>query len=265
MIVVSGAMMVMALDGTLGQIDGLLLTTALLAYTAFTIWYARHRESAPPDESAPGTPVTSLAKTLALRLGMIGLGLALLVFGSSQTVVAASEIAAALGVSSLLIGLTVIAAGTSMPEFATSLLASFRGQRDLAVGNVVGSNIFNILGVQGLSSLVSGSGVPVDHSLLVFDLPVMMVAAVACLPIFFTGYVIARWEGALFFAYFLLYLVYLYLLAAQRPALGAFSAAVVIFVVPLTALTLAILTARQLRRGNRPGRNGLRPDVNSRG
>jgi cation:H+ antiporter len=169
-------------------------------------------------------------------------------------VAGASEIAASLGVSGLVIGLTVLAAGTSLPELATSVLASFRGERDLAVGNVVGSNIFNVLGVLGLSSLVSESGLPVAHSLLVFDLPVVIVTAVACLPVFFTGYVIARWEGALFCGYFLLYLVYLYLQAAQRSTQEALNVAVILFAVPLTALTLAILTLRQLRKKeNRSG------------
>jgi cation:H+ antiporter len=255
MIGASVVMLVMALDGTFGRFDGLLLVAGLAAYTAFTIWYAQHRKSAPPGLVEPGPAgisVRSRSRTWAIQLGLVALGLGLLVIGSRQTVVGASEIAASLGVSSLIIGLTVIAAGTSLPELATSVLASFRGERDLAVGNVVGSNIFNVLGVLGLSSLVSESGLPVARSLLVFDLPVVIVTAVACLPIFFTGNVIARWEGALFCAYFLLYLIYLYLQAAQRSTLELLNVAVLTFVVPLTALTLAILTARQVGRGNRP-------------
>jgi len=105
-------------------------------------------------------------------------------------------------VSELIIGLSIVAVGTSLPEIATSIIATLRGERDIAVGNVVGSNLFNILAVLGLSSVVSPSGVAVAPEALRFDLPVMIGAAIACLPIFFTGNRIARWEGALFFAYY---------------------------------------------------------------
>ena len=96
-----------------------------------------------------------------------------------------------------LIGLTVIAIGTSLPELATSIIAAFKGERDIAVGNIVGSNIFNLLCVLGLASLVSPAVIPVAANALAFDFPVMIAVAVACLPIFFSGYRINRWEGLL--------------------------------------------------------------------
>ena len=95
----------------------------------------------------------------------------------------------------MVIGLTIVAAGTSLPEVATSVVAALRGERDIAVGNVIGSNTFNILGVLGLSGLVAPAGLPVRRAMLSFDLPVMIAVAVACLPVFFTGHLIARWEG----------------------------------------------------------------------
>ena len=156
--------------------------------------------------------------------------------------------AQALGVSELVIGLTIVAAGTSLPEVATSILAAFRGERDIAVGNVVGSNIFNILAVLGLSGLVAPGGLPAPAALLRFDLPVMIAVALACLPIFASGATIARWEGALFLFYYAAYTAYLVLAAQQHDALPAFSAVMEAFVLPLTAVTLAVVGWRAWRR-----------------
>jgi cation:H+ antiporter len=188
-----------------------------------------------------------MGRKLALDVGTALLGLVILVLGARLVVVGAVDLAQVLRVSSLIIGLTIVAAGTSLPELATSVLASLRGERDLAVGNVVGSNIFNILGVQGLTSLISWHGVPVDPSAIYFDIPVMLAASVACLPIFFTGYAIFRWEGVLFAGYFLAYLAYLFLQAAHREVLSFFNFAMLAFVIPLTVITLAVIMVRELR------------------
>ena len=151
-----------------------------------------------------------------------------------------------LGVSELIIGLTVVAIGTSLPELAASIVATLRGQRDIAVGNVVGSNLFNVLMVLGLTSAASPSGLPVSEQAIRFDIPVMLVTAVACLPIFFTGYRIGRWEGALFLAYYVAYTTYLVLAAMQDQALEAFGNAMLWFALPLTAVTLAVFSYRSL-------------------
>jgi cation:H+ antiporter len=121
------------------------------------------------------------------------------------------SIAQKLGVSDLVIGLTIVAAGTSLPELATSVVASIRGERDIAVGNVVGSNIFNILAVLGLTGLVSPTGITVSSQALHFDIPVMILSAAACLPVFFTGGRISRREGLLFLAGYIAYIAYLIL------------------------------------------------------
>jgi len=152
-----------------------------------------------------------------------------------------------LGVSELILGLTVVAAGTSLPEAATSIVASYRGERDIAVGNVVGSNIFNILAVLGVAALVSPTPIVPDASALAFDIPVMTAVAVACLPIFFTGHSIERWEGGLFLAYYAAYVTYLILAETNSPALKGFSAAMLGFVIPLTAVTLIVVTVRAYR------------------
>ena len=179
----------------------------------------------------------------------------MLVLGSRWLVEGAVVFATALGVSELIIGLTVVAFGTSLPEVATSLVAAFRGQRDMAVGNAVGSCIFNILAVLGISSLVAPDGIPVPQAALSFDIPVMIATAVACLPIFFTGSRIGRREGLLFLAYYAAYAVYLFLDSTGHEALPAFSFVMLAFVIPLTAITLLTLSARSLRnrsQGRKP-------------
>jgi cation:H+ antiporter len=182
---------------------------------------------------------------------MIVVGLGLLVLGARWLVDGAVAIATSLGVSELIIGLTIIAAGTSLPEVAASIIATLRGERDIAIGNVVGSNIFNILSVLGLSSLVSPNGMNVSSAALSFDTPVMIAVAIACLPIFFTGYSIARWEGLVFLGYYIVYTLYLILGATQHDALPLLSAIMLLFVLPITALTLIVVTWRSIQRSRR--------------
>jgi len=181
-----------------------------------------------------------------VQLLLIAAGLALLVLGSDWLVQAAVTLAKAMGVSDLVIALTIVAAGTSMPEVATSIMAAIKGERDIAVGNVVGSNIFNALGCMGVASLVSGhTGLAVPPAAVNFDLWVMVAVALACIPVFMTGQVIARWEGAVFLGYYVAYVSYLVLAAQQHDALGGFSAAMLSFVLPLTVVTLVVLGLRK--------------------
>ena len=157
-------------------------------------------------------------------------------------------IARLLGMSELLIGLTIVAVGTSLPEIAASVLATWRGERDIAVGNVIGSNLFNILCVLGLSAAISAQGVAVPVSALRFDIPVMIAVAVVCLPIFFTGQQIARWEGGLFLGY---YVAVHALPRAPRDAAGhvsTFGTVMWAVVIPLTAVTLLWSVLGVLRR-----------------
>ncbi len=235
----------LALDGKVGRVDGLLLLGGLAAYTAFTLRMAR-RESA-GDAAAAGAPPPAGAAAAVRSIALVLAGLALLVAGSRAFVSAASDIARALGVSELVVGLTIVAAGTSLPEVATSILAAVRGERDIAAGNVIGSNLFNILGVLGLSSALAPDGVAASAAAMRFDVPVMLAAAAACLPIFATGHRIDRWEGGLFLVYYGVYVTWLILRASQHDALPAFSGVMLGFVVPLTALTLVIVAAREWR------------------
>ena len=190
-------------------------------------------------------PIDSYHITVQVLIVVLGLGL--LVLGSRWLVDGAVAIAGALGVSSLVIGLTVVAAGTSLPEAATSVVASLRGERDIAVGNVVGSNIFNILGVLGISALVAPQGIGVSPAALRFDMPVMIAAGIVCLPVFFTGGAIARWEGAVFLGYYAAYTTYLILAGSRHDALGAFSTVMLAFALPLTVIALVASAVRTLR------------------
>lgn len=153
-----------------------------------------------------------------------------------------------MGVSELIIGLTIIAAGTSLPEVATSIIASIRGERDIAVGNVVGSNIFNIFGVLGSAAILAPSDIAVSSAALSFDLPVMLAVAVACLPIFFHENRIDRWEGGVFFGYYIAYTAYLILDSTGHDYLPYYSAVMLWFVMPLTAVTIIVVLLRYVRR-----------------
>jgi cation:H+ antiporter len=244
MIGVSALLYGLAFDGRIDRWDGLLLFGGILAYTAFAVIKGRQEQqvavTSEYDQAFGVTPRPSGTAVVLHNLALIVLGLGMLVFGAHWLVDGAVAAAHWLGVSELIIGLSIVAVGTSLPEIATSIIATLRGERDIAVGNVVGSNLFNILAVLGLSSVVSPSGVAVAPEALRFDLPVMIGAAIACLPIFFTGNRIARWEGALFFAYYLAYLTYLILDAMRHPALPTFNLALLGFVLPLTIVTLLV-------------------------
>ena len=251
MIFVSLLVWGLAWDGAIGRFDGALLAALLAAYIVFVIVQSRRNPSAAVtaeyDEALAIDPGRGWDRHWTVQVAMVLVGLILLVQGSSWLVQGAVAFATWLGVSELVIGLTIVAAGTSLPEVATSILAAVRGERDIAVGNVVGSNLFNLLGVLGVASLVSPAGLPVAASMLTFDLPVMVMVTVACLPIFFTGHLIARWEGGLFFAYYVAYTVWLVLHATDNGYSAGYGAVMAGFVVPLTFVTLAILSYRHWR------------------
>ena len=243
------------LNGNLAFLEGGLLMALLVAYTVFLVVQSRRETQAAKDEFAEAVQPAqsgSWDSHWAAQLGLIVAGLAALVFGSDYLVQASVNFAKAMGVSDLVIGLTIVAAGTSMPEVATSISAALKGERDIAVGNVVGSNTFNILGCLGLSGLVSGDlGLAVAPSLLVFDMWVMLAVALACLPVFMTGREIARWEGGIFLAYYAAYVTYLIMAAQQHDALQAFSGLMLGFVVPLTLVTLVVVFIRRPAAGDK--------------
>ncbi|WOD39853.1 calcium/sodium antiporter [Nodosilinea sp. E11] len=246
MVGISALLLLFSLDQLLQPSDGIILLIGGLVYTLFLIYQSRRETNAEVqseyDREYGPTPPGKW--TWITNLAYMGLGLVALVWGSQWFVTGAVSIAQALGVSQLVIGLTIVAAGTSLPELATSAVATFRGERDIAVGNVVGSNIFNILTVLGVTAVSSGTGISIPNSVLYFDLPVMVAVALACLPIFLTGNVITRWEGGLFTGYYVAYVTYLILRAADHAQLGLYSQVMLLFVIPLTVLTLALVVVK---------------------
>ncbi|MCX8073697.1 MAG: calcium/sodium antiporter [Candidatus Binatia bacterium] len=234
-----------ATNGHIGRSKGFLLLLLGVAYTALAV-----RMGATADQSEPVVVRTQPSR--AYNVALIVAGVGLLVVGARWFVHGAAEVARWLGVSELVIGLTIVAGGTSAPEFATSVVAAFKKERDLSVGNVIGSNLFNLFFVLGAAASIAPQGVPVAPAALHFDFPVMVAVAVACLPVFFTGQTIARWEGWLFLGHGAAYWAYLLFASAEHDALPMFSNVMLVFVIPLTLVTLLVSVARQLRRARRP-------------
>jgi cation:H+ antiporter len=255
----------LALDGSLGRNDGLVLVALLIAYTGFLLIQSRRQEATMQWQALANMHEDAVSQQLPktrdkahwsghwlVCVVQIGAGLILLVVGSDLLVTTSSSIAKVMGVSDVIIGLTIVAAGTSMPEVATSVIATIKGERDLAVGNVVGSCIFNILACLGISSIVAPGGIPIPGSVMAFDLWVMLASALVCLPIFFSGREIARWEGLLLLGYYVAYTTYLILSAQNHSVLPLFSTIMLMFVLPLSgvALITSVWTVRKTPAGN---------------
>lgn len=245
MIGASLVLLVMMLDGRLSVLDSAILLGLLIVYTAFLVIQSRAETRETQDEYAEAIDDHHRwDRHWAVQLMLIFGGLGLLIIGSDWLVDSSVAFARALGVSDLVIGLTIIAAGTSMPELATSILAAIRGERDIAIGNVVGSNTFNIFGCLGVSGLVGANGLAVSAPVLSFDIWVMVAVALACLPVFIVGREIGRAKGLLFIGYYIAYVAYLILDAHSHDALPQYSAIMIGFVLPLTVVTLIAMLVR---------------------
>ena len=190
-------------DGTIDIWEGALFFAAFVLY--ISISYRRGKSNAPCAPGAPEKRATGLIKpSLFLAVGLVGV-----VGGAYVAVSGAAMLARAWGVGELIIGLTVVALGTSLPELATSIVAAAKRQGDIAVGNVVGSNIANILCIVGLSALASGKeGLAVQQTILVRDLPVMLLVMAVCFVVCVTGRKVSRWEGLFLLLGYGVYLVY---------------------------------------------------------
>jgi cation:H+ antiporter len=238
----------LAVNGRLGLFDGIVLLAGLAAYMIFILRQSRKENEKVQSEYArefadrEAHTVWNTAKNIIF----IVTGLSVLVLGARWLVDSAVAIAESIGVSDLVIGLTIVAVGTSLPEVATSVIAAVKGESDIAVGNAIGSNIFNLLGVVGFSSLVAPGGIVVIEQVLELDFLVMVFVALVCLPIFYIDDRISRLEGALLFSYYILYTAYLILHAAQSSVLPAVTL-FVSFYIPLTFIALVMVTVRAAR------------------
>lgn len=257
-IMIGGAilMLLLAVDGTISRFDGFALAALLFVYIIWSVRVSRKETKAIKDEYVEAYREPSKKRMHPiLALAFIIIGLVTLVVGAGWIVDGAVVLARILGVDELLIGLTVVAVGTSLPELATSVVASIRGERDIAVGDVVGSNIFNVFGVLGASAAFSPHGIAVAPAAFRFDIPVMIAACGACLPIFFHGHRISRWEGALLLFHYVAYVVYLVLTATRHAALKPFTLAMVLFILPLTAITIGVIVIREFRARSKIARS----------
>ena len=269
MVALTLGLVLVGYDGVIQRWEGILFCLGHVTYTTWLLVESRRQNSrlaASPSPLAtshgvvsPGDPLpaydspsspTAKPLIMAGNIGLFLIGLALLIVGSRWFVFGAETIARSFGLSDLVVGLTVVAIGTSLPELATSLMAAIKGERDMAVGNVVGSNIFNILGVLGMAGTVAPQGLEVSQAALNFDIPVMLAVAVACLPIFFSGHRINRWEGGLFLGYYVAYVAYLVLASTEHDALPLLSGVMWWFVIPITVVTLLVVMVHAARSGN---------------
>ena len=197
--------LVLFLDNTIGRIEGLVFVALVVSYTVFNVVKSRKENQKQVlnefDESVP-----KISRHWAFDVVYIILGLAALIIGSEFLVKNAVGLARMLGLSEAVIGLTIVAVGTSMPELATSIVAAVKKQPDIAIGNVVGSNIFNILGILGITALIKPISSP-DINLT--DMLVMIGMSLLLLPFIKSGFTLRRWEGAMLFMIYIAYIVYL--------------------------------------------------------
>ena len=245
MILLSIVTLLLALDGSIGRVEGGFLFAGIILYTVVLIRQSRREERELSEEN--GSPEKVSAPIWVNLLQIVG-GLVGLVIGADWLVNAASSIAETLGMSDLVIGLTIVAAGTSLPELATSVLASIRGERDIAVGNIVGSNIFNTLAVLGATGLISPDPIDVPRGALTFDIPVMIAVSIATLPVLFLNLRINRWEGLAFLLYYIFYATHLVLTAIDHHLLDEFTYGMIWFVLPLTVLTMGVIVVQGMEQ-----------------
>lgn len=211
MIAAAFALLAMAWDGVLTRAEGAILLAASVAYFA-TLARLSRRESAQmklefaEEYSRRALRVRAGAAQWAWNATLLIAGIALSIGGADLLVAGAAAIARRLGVSDAVIGLTIVAFGTNAPELSTTLVATLKDDRDVAIGNLIGSSITNILVILGLVCLVAPGGIEVGRDVLRFDLPLAALAALACLPVFRSGQMVSRREGACFVGAYFAYL-----------------------------------------------------------
>ncbi len=251
MIFLSLLMWVLALDGRVGRIDGIVLASLAFGYTGYLIRRSRREEAGVrlEYEKEYGSPEHGkpTAAEVMKMIGLVVIGTAGLVAGSKWLVDGAVFIAREFGVSELIIGLTIISLGTSLPEVATSVVAALKGERDIAVGNIVGSNTFNIVSVLGIAAAVSPAGISVPAEALRFDIPFMVVIAVACWPMFADGHRVSRANGAVLLGAYAAYLAYLFFLATGREGADLFYDIWLRAALPAAIVAMAWMAARARR------------------
>jgi cation:H+ antiporter len=209
-------MIVFAWDGVITQREGAVMLVGALFYTLALIRMSRRETPAVHEEfsdmyGSSGARTGTVAKERTKYSALLVVGLILSVVGAHWLVNGAVGIARTLDISEAIIGLTIVAIGTSAPELVTSIVATLRNERDVAVGNLLGSSIYNILVILGLTCLVTPGGVPVERELITVDIPLMAGVALLCVPVFVTGRRVSRLEGGIGVALFVIYMLWIVL------------------------------------------------------
>ena len=241
MILASGLVFALALSTDLDRIDGAILLGGLVIYLGVLLRQSRHSSHHYVNHDRP--TASWLRNVLMMLAALLLLGVA-----GHLLLGAALGVATALGLSERIIGLTIIAVCTSLPELATSLIAAFRGQREIAVGNVIGSNVFNLLGVLGFTALVAPAPLSVSPNALAFDLPVMFAVAALCLPVFYNSYRVTRVEGLLFLGLYLAYGLHTMSFTTGMPLAGKLEHLMLFYVLPALLVYLLFSTLRTWRK-----------------
>jgi cation:H+ antiporter len=206
MIIITVIFLLVLIDGSISRWEGAMFVIGIIAYILLSYLYVKKDKDDVEivKEFEEGIRIKPYKIWQSVLLIVVGLGL--LIIGSNLFVDGAIEAAVKFGVSQAVIGLTIVALGTSLPELVTSIVASFKNENDIAIGNAVGSNIFNILSILGISSLIN----PISNSgITIIDLSIMMFFTVIILPLCKSGFKIRRWEGAILFGGYIVYMIYL--------------------------------------------------------
>ena len=194
----SVALAALCLDSTISRVDAAILTAAFIAFILYTLYQARKGKE---EESAEGKKLSPL-----VAVGLVLLGLACLILGSNLFVDSATKVSEQLGVSQAVIGLTIVAGGTSLPELATSVVAARKGQSAIAIGNVIGSNVYNVLMIIGITGLIHPMNI---EGITLVDFGVMAFSMLLLWLFSFTKFKVERWEGSVLTGFFAAYMAWL--------------------------------------------------------
>lgn len=205
MIFISLILVLFMINHEIDRIEGIIFFAGIIIYTVVSVYLAK-REKSKEVEAEYIEGVAKKPLKIGLAIPFIILGLALLVYGANLFLEASIEIAKRFGMSQAVIGLTIVAIGTSLPELVTSAVASIKNESDIAIGNVVGSNVFNILLILGVTAMI----IPVSAAgITMIDIIVMLITAVIVLPMTWSKFVLNRWEGAFLLIGYFVYMYYL--------------------------------------------------------
>lgn len=246
LLVVCSLFFLFALNGTIGSFESILLTSALAVY----LYYLSRKSSERPDISIKTSHSSAGSRAnggLSVTLTLLAASIAVMVAGAHFVVTGAVSIAGSLGISKLVTGLTIVAVGTSLPEIATTIAAIRNNEHELAIGNVMGSCFFNIVAVPAAMALIGTSGLSVSDEALAIDIPVMILAVLACLPIFFSGHRISRPEGALFLVYYGVYSMVLYTRNTSGSLLNRYQMEMGFLALAVVSVTFVIIVLRATR------------------